>query len=918
LTGSVSRKNPSKQHCRTTSHNSPGSTDSFVTKLNADGSALLYSTFLGGSSGEWGYAVAVDKAGQASITGYTSSTDFPTTPGALGTSYNGGGRDAFVTRLNAVGSALVYSTFLGGSSDDVGHGIAVDEAGQTYVTGFTFGGGFPTTPGAFDTSHNGNSDAFVVKLAIGGDSTTYIISGQVKDSSNNPITGVTVSTNTGHSATTNTNGDYAITGLAGGTYTITPSKAGYTFSPTSRTVTVPPSATGQNFTGSGTASGLSISHIEVTQVIQDEQNYVPLIANKPTFVRVYVDCGQGCTALPGVTGTLEVSSSAGSAIIQPYGTFITAEHPPTPPGWISQRSELRKSLNFYDIPLELLTGFVSFTAHVGNTSKTEVLSFSPASRLRVAWIPISYNPPGILVGPYHPDRVIAYRAPSFLQKIFPIAEHDLDYFYQPFHSLTVTSSLTRESAENDYLIPLNRLWDTISRSSHGWRGGAPPDRLFGWAPAEAYVPEDKTGGAANGRVAFALTLGEYQSSWLLAHELGHTLDENGLHHAPCGLPEGEEGDHNIPGGRIDDWGVDFVGVIPRIRAPSPAHYYVAYDFMSYCHPAWVSKYHFRRLVPGFASYDEQSLSTNEESTSPQLVLSVLGTVFTPTLAVDFGTFYPLDSFLPPDENRGTDYCLELRDAEEITLDSRCFDLSFTIPGSGKPMDREAFTMALPYPAETHSVVLTHLGTELERISKSNNAPTVQLLSPNGGEVWSASGTYTVTWTASDADGDPLSFMVSYSDDDGATWMPLALDITDNFLAVESPNIPGSTTARFKVTATDQMLTGEDVSDASFTVSSKGPAAFILLPEREETIPPGLPLYLQGYAYDLEDGTLRDNSLQWSSSIDGDLGNGQTILAMLSPGTHTITLTATDSDDNQGAATLDLYVGYKLYLPVVRR
>ena len=96
-----------------------------MTKLNASGSALAYSTFLGGRDFDEGQDIAVDGEGRAYVTGFTLSADFPTTPGAFDTTFNGASSDAFVTKLNASGSALAYSTFLGGTNDDEGPGIAV-------------------------------------------------------------------------------------------------------------------------------------------------------------------------------------------------------------------------------------------------------------------------------------------------------------------------------------------------------------------------------------------------------------------------------------------------------------------------------------------------------------------------------------------------------------------------------------------------------------------------------------------------------------------------------------------------------------------------------------------------------------------------------------------------------------------------
>jgi hypothetical protein len=154
-----------------------GRNDAFVTKLNPAGSALVYSTYLGGSGKETGTSIAVDAAGNAFVTGSTNSSNFPTTAGAFQTSFGGGtpeaftgdiGGDAIVTKLNADGSALVYSTYLGGSDNDYGYGIALDAQANpnAYVTGFTSSLNFPTTAGAFQTMFAGGpSDGFVAKIS---------------------------------------------------------------------------------------------------------------------------------------------------------------------------------------------------------------------------------------------------------------------------------------------------------------------------------------------------------------------------------------------------------------------------------------------------------------------------------------------------------------------------------------------------------------------------------------------------------------------------------------------------------------------------------------------------------------------------------------------------------------------------------
>jgi hypothetical protein len=149
-----------------------GYQDTFVTKLNAAGTALLYSTYLGGSGFEDGNGISVDSAGNAYVTGFTNSTNFPVTAGAFQTTF-GGVEDAFLAKLNAAGTALLYSTYLGGNGDDFGNGIAVDSAGNAYVTGYTNSTNFPVTAGAFQTTYGGSLDAFMSKLNAAGTALLY-------------------------------------------------------------------------------------------------------------------------------------------------------------------------------------------------------------------------------------------------------------------------------------------------------------------------------------------------------------------------------------------------------------------------------------------------------------------------------------------------------------------------------------------------------------------------------------------------------------------------------------------------------------------------------------------------------------------------------------------------------------------------
>ncbi|HXU30263.1 MAG TPA: SBBP repeat-containing protein, partial [Thermoanaerobaculia bacterium] len=152
-----------------------GSFDGFVAKVDPSGTTLLYSTYLGGSDVDEIEGIAVDASGNAYLTGYTFSSDFPGVTGSSIQSANAGGRDAWVAKLSPTGSAFGYSTYLGGTGADFGNGIAIDGSGNAYVTGSTSSTDFPGVSGGSVQPSNagGDADAFVTKIDATGGAIAY-------------------------------------------------------------------------------------------------------------------------------------------------------------------------------------------------------------------------------------------------------------------------------------------------------------------------------------------------------------------------------------------------------------------------------------------------------------------------------------------------------------------------------------------------------------------------------------------------------------------------------------------------------------------------------------------------------------------------------------------------------------------------
>jgi hypothetical protein len=216
-----------------------------------------------------------------------------------------------------------------------------------------------------------------------------------------------------------------------------------------------------------------------------------------------------------------------------------------------------------------------------------------------------------------------------------------------------------------------------------------------------------------------------------------------------------------------------------------------------------------------------------------------------------------------------------------------------------------FSVSVIKAAGLARIQLRRGNTTLASFAPGANAPVVSITSPTGGSF--TSGALPVSWLASDADGDALSVSVDYSKDGGATWTYIGSGDATGSLNVPISEIGGSPDARIRVTASDGFTTGSATSGA-FSVANSAPRPVIQAPQTGTGLLEGSSVLLSGFAVDPQTGArLGDDNLRWISSKDGDLGTGASRSVVLSAGSHTLTLRATNAAGLSANASVSVFV-----------
>jgi hypothetical protein len=387
---------------------------------------------------------------------------------------------------------------------------------------------------------------------------------------------------------------------------------------------------------------------------------------------------------------------------------------------------------------------------------------------------------------------------------------------------------------------------------------------------------------------------------LMAHEIGHTLfpTDNIFslfpHHTPmpswCGEPYPALYYLNYPvsspRGKIDGYGFDGTTVY------SPDNHY---DLMTYCPDPWISAYVYKGIYSmGFggtsSTAGDFTVSTLQDEEQEYLIASGIISLDDTVEQLKFHSkMLPTGS----DDEPGTGpYSLALENQSRIIL----FERHFELKGIGHGTNSAIFFEMLPYHPETSHITIKQGDIVLQMVDVSENTPQVYVTFPNGGEI--LSGKQTITWTATDADGNSLTYDVLYSWNGGSSWSPLALRLNRNSFLWDTNRVAGSDQAVIRILANDGVNTGQDESDLLFSVVKKPPEIAIVSPEDGADFFLDKWINFEGEGDDFEDGALEGDYLSWSSDRDGIIGTGRSIsLNDLSPGEHMITLTAEDSDGN---------------------
>ena len=364
--------------------------------------------------------------------------------------------------------------------------------------------------------------------------------------------------------------------------------------------------------------------------------------------------------------------------------------------------------------------------------------------------------------------------------------------------------------------------------------------------------------------------------------------------------------------------------------------YEVFSFMSYCDPVvmesqgtWMDAFHHQRIIDNYRVSESQSSSgqadAEEESASVSSDMFAGSVLLSSSGAATGVEFRPVFSWnRSPVASGDGDYVLELRDASGAAIRSvrfGAYEAMAVVSSDGNALPREerraSFAVVVSDPPVYESFAVMKDGVEVGSASRSQNAPSISVSGPSSGDVFSNDGTVSVSWVGSDADGDDLVYRVYYSTDGGSTYRILSLMTEAASKSFSARLLEGSSRARIGVSVSDGTRS-VFAETPVFSVAGHAPEVWIESPAVGAVFAEEQGFVLDASGYDIEDGLLAASALSWASSIDGNLGTGKFVVLSASDltlGSHTITLTATDSDQMTATASVDITIADRNMLPI---
>lgn len=591
------------------------------------------------------------------------------------------------------------------------------------------------------------------------------------------------------------------------------------------------------------------------------------------------------------------------------------------------------------------------------TSGYVTLTFRTRDNLKIVGQRLRYHPSGYSGSQYAGGWAVNGGAADWFEQMLPIRNNGVNYVVKSGY-LDWTGTLSTGDGQHNLIKNLNAQW-ILENVFAFWFSGAftGADHVYGWAPNDGYsgghadmpvyphagglgvvgIGTDRPGTSADDPGGGALIFG---------HELVHDYDI--LHTNTADSCGSNDNNSNFPYTSSSIQEVGFNPYTGKIYDPSQTH-----DLMSYC-PAggsrlgWIAPFTWSQMFNKLAlnRYSTQEGGVSQpyvmQKTAAGESLVINATVYNPELSPEIpgmlGMLYRTEASVSYALPEG-DYAVELRNADGKALASHPFVVDFQseydpdpAAHAGTPHGPED---APPFPPEdtskvdvsfvvpwidgTASVALVHQGELLDERTVSNNPPQVFITSPGGAETWNQGETHAIAWQGLDLDGDSLVYTLLYSNNGGADWILLAGDLISPTYSVEVNSMAGGSDVRFRVVATDGVNTALDETDQAISIPNQAPVAAILSPQNKSVILPGGLVVLQGTGIDMEDGTLGEERLVWSSDRQGELGIGPSVpLNSLEPGKHIITLTVTDSYGIPAQASVEIEIAYPLFVPLVER